>query len=523
MEESIIELEKVIPVNFSSILSVNNNRVGQEQIPDEPACFIDLNLDQIIHGVTAGKQLYNLKPFFYSPPQNVEDMQYRQDVFRDLENETLIDQLNSFSGDMIAMRRYLGLSKKLEFRHHIMGWRLEALLVYSALVSRLAKDLMKADLHSHGLQAFRDYVTQYASSDEFTAMQAWALQLKTELVSVKYCVQIKGNWVRVRKYEGETDYSDEVEKTFEKFKQGAVKDYLSQLELAAGMSRVGAQILGCVAKLYPEIFRSLEEFDRRYPSFLDETIQVFDREIQFYIAYLEYIGKIKKAGFSFCYPAISAQSKEIYDYGGFDLALANIKIKEHTTVVCNDFYLKGQERIIVVSGPNQGGKTTFARMFGQLHYLANLGCPVPGREAQLYAFDQIFTHFEKEENIKNLRGKLKDELVRFHNILDRATPDSILIMNEIFTSTTLKDAIFLSKQVLDKIIRLDLLCVCVTFIDELSSLSEKTVSMVSTVVPENPELRTFKIVRRPADGLSYALSIAEKYRVTYDAIKERIQ
>ncbi len=495
----------------------------QREAIEQPPFFGDLNLGQVVDAITAQKDEYNLKPFFYTPLRDVETIRYRQKVMQDLEDATLMAFIEAFAEKMSIARRYLALVEKLDFDYHKKGWFLEAALVYCDAATELADNLSQTDLRSHGLQAFRGYLENYVRSPEFQSLKTEAQQVKAGLGEVKYCVIINSGRFSVRKYEGETDYSVEIEKVFEKFRQGAVKNYLVDIGERAGMNHIEAKILEFVARLFPEPFAALDQFCSRHSRFIDETIRIFDREIQFYVAYLKFIADIRRKGLPFCYPQVSTTGRQEFVREAFDLALAYALLYTKEPVVCNDFYLQEPERIIVVSGPNQGGKTTFARMFGQLHYLASLGCLVPGREARLFLPDQIFAHFEREEDIRNLRSKLQDDLVRIHEIFDRATPNSILILNEIFASTTLEDALFLSKQIMGRIMALDALCVWVTFIDELSRLSEKTVSMVSTVAPENPTIRTFKIVRKSADGLAYALSIAQKHGLTYEQIKERIQ
>jgi DNA mismatch repair protein MutS len=519
---------EIHPTTFQSVLFAHPEDRDQGGPATAPDFFSDLNCDKIVNGITSGKEKeeYNLKPFFYHSLHTVDAIQYRQEVMRDLEHAPLFQKVISFSGEMRRMRKFLELSQKPGYKEHKQAWFLSAVESYCNAVTALFDDLSDSRIASRGLRGFRDYLEHYMQDARFTKLALETRKLQSDLATIRYSMFLKeGGRITVRKYDSESDYSVEIEKTFARFKQDVTQDHRVRLKEddPEYMNHIEAKILQFVARLYPEEFARLDRYWNDHVDYADKTIELFDREIQFYTSYLDYVAEMKKAGLSLCYPRISGKDKTVLVKNGFDMALAEDRVRYREQVVCNTFHLNKKERIMVVTGPNQGGKTTFARMFGQIHFLASLGLPVPGTEAEVLLFDHLFTHFEREEKVENLRGKLEDDLIRIRNILRQATSRSIIILNEIFTSTTLHDEVFLSTKLMEKISRIGVLCVWVTFVVELASYGRQVVSMVSQVDPANPAVRTFRIVRRRANGLAYALAIARKYGLTYHSVKERIK
>jgi DNA mismatch repair protein MutS len=504
---------------FGSILF---DRPSDRAERDDLSMFGDLNLDQIFAAVTAGRGEYDLMPFFRVPLRDIQAVEYRHQVQRDLENDVISGAVAEFADRLREMRKHLFQAKKLRARHQKERWFLDAVEKYCRAVTALADTLAAVELGSRGFTAFRHYLADYTQSPAFTGLVADIARVTRLLDGVRYCVTIRGNRVSVTRYEDESDYGADVQKTFAKFAENAVKDYQAGFRNWPEMNHVEEHILNLVARLFPEVFQALEDFCDRHARYLDRTIRLFDREVQFYAAYQAFIAPMKAAGLGFCYPVVSAAAKQISAKSSFDLALAAKLMPKASAVVRNDFQLEGLERIFVVTGPNHGGKTTFARMFGQLHYLASLGYPVPAAEATLFLPDRVFTHFEREEDLATLRGKFADELIRIRGVLAEATGDSVLVMNESFASTTLRDALVVGERVLGRMTDLGLLGLYVTFVDELASLNEACVSMVATVVPDNPATRTYELIRKPADGLAYAAAIASKYGLTYGQLTKRL-
>jgi len=496
----------------------------------EPGCFSDLHLDEIIAAINARHPEDQVNEFFHVPLRDVSAIEHRQQVFRDLECDEIRAPIMDFVGGMRTIRLRLEQAKELRHPLQRQGWFIYAIQTYCEIVASLREALARVPLASRGLRDLTQYLAEYVECDSFRNLVNDTESVQTALRGVHYVVHIQDLRVHVEKYDGQTDYSAGVATIFGRFATEIGKDHHARLavplegppEDSVDINHIEAQILECVADLYPDPFAQLAGFCQRNQRFLEPTIRQFDNEVRFYLYYLAFVRKLTSAGLSFSYPEVTSEPGVLSVDDACDLALTIKSTGKEQPLVGNAFRLLDAERVFVVTGPNQGGKTTFARTAGQCAYLASLGCPIPANRARLTLPDRIYTHFERQENLSTLHGKLEDELVRIHDILSRATATSLIIMNESFSSTTVTDALQIGTEIVGRIIRLGCIAVYVSFLDELASVDRACVSMVGEVAPDDPSQRTFKFTRRPADGLAYAAALAGKYGLDPDVLRRRI-
>ena len=127
------------------------------------------------------------------------------------------------------------------------------------------------------------------------------------------------------------------------------------------MNPVEAGILERVARLHPAVFQALAAFVERHGAFLDPGIAAVSADLPFYLGWLDLVRPLQDAGLPFCYPDVSATDAGLEVHGLFDLALALRRDPPGDGIVTNDLELSSAERLVVITGPNQGGKTSFAR------------------------------------------------------------------------------------------------------------------------------------------------------------------
>lgn len=491
----------------------------QDKVSAMPDYFVDLNLDQLLERMIGAEDRCRLRPLYYTLCGDREAVAYRQAAFRDCMRPEIKAASDQFTEQMSEVRRQLKLARSLSDTWNRRGWFFEAAALYCEAVEGLCGVFQASALDSTALTGLRRWLAAYAQSRRFVCMKSEIAVVREALGKVYLRLNINGTTIRVGKGKAEPeDYGAVVGQCFEKLSESPYDPSEMRFRVSARLNHIERAILGQAVDVYPKAFGALGAFCGAYPDFLEAEVLGFEREYCFLQAYLRYIKPLEDSGLPFCVPEV-ARGGGLAVRDAFDLVLA--KKSGGRGIVVNSCVTRPGERILVVSGPNQGGKTTFARMLGQLCCLAALGLPVPGASAALFLPSRIFTHFERGEDSRGQNGKLQDDLLRVHAILAQADAHSLVLLNEIFTSTALKDGLALGRKVFARLQALGAFCVCVTFMTELSKYSKTTASFVSTLDAGTAE-RSFKILRRPADGQSYAQALVRKYCLREADIKRRV-
>jgi DNA mismatch repair ATPase MutS len=189
-------------------------------------------------------------------------------------------------------------------------------------------------------------------------------------------------------------------------------------------------------------------------------------ELGFYVGCLNLHEKLVGKEQPTCFPvALAAEDAAFGARGLYDVSLA---FHLGARVVGNDVGADGK-RLVLVTGANEGGKSTFLRSVGLAQLMMQAGMFVPAESFSAGVCAGVYTHFKREEDPSMTRGKLDEELSRMSEIADLITPTSLLLCNESFASTNEREGSEIARQVVRALVEAKVRVIFVTHLFDLAN------------------------------------------------------
>ncbi len=508
---------------FNSILGT----AVSEEIRDrkQPEYFVDLNLDQVVNRIQKCSPDYRVKEYFYVFPTK-EDLVYRQEIYGDIKKGILYDRLMQFSADM---RRSADKEISPSFSGEpLQGacWQLESVYFYCKAILELKQALeagfAKKELAAAGLKELQIFLEELCKEPGFAQMQTEAYRIWEMVTGTKFTLEINANKLRILPMAQDGTYEDLLTECFKEYgvvEKGSMHSpFVGDLFL----TRLERRLLQTFFDKYPELEVEIAAFSKKYTEYKNNRMLQLEKEVQFYLAFYAFQKEWEAQGAVFSTPTLLEEGT-VEGVDVYDLALACVNYPEEREVVSNDFTYGDGEQFFIVNGPNQGGKTTFARSLGQLIYFTKMGLDVNAKKAKLPYFDRLVTHFSVEESMESGQGKLMEELRRLAPIMNKGCEKAFVIINELFTTAAHYDGCIMGAKVLNYFMKRDCHGVYVTHLRALGEGTKGVVHMAATLDGSSEHRRTFKILRSQAEGCGYAEDIVGKYQLSYDKLQERLK
>jgi DNA mismatch repair protein MutS len=189
--------------------------------------------------------------------------------------------------------------------------------------------------------------------------------------------------------------------------------------------------------------------------------------------------------------------------------------------IANDVDLDEKNRIMMITGPNMGGKSTYMRQVTLTVLMAQMGSFVPAREADLPIFDQIFTRIGASDDLVSGQSTFMVEMLEANNALRYATEDSLIIFDEIGRGTATFDGMALAQGIVEYIAKkTKALTLFSTHYHELTLMNKdlgiKNVHASADV--SNDSIKFLYKIKEGATGQSYGINVAKLAKLPDEVI-----
>ncbi len=539
--------------------------------------YHDLGLDELAKKVTEEpKEQQMIQRTLSQMTSSPKACALRQDIFDDILNlpdvrKKLFDLMNRIE----YLRDYGSWRKSSDEKADIWDLlhRLDEINSYIIAVEELRDCLSDTRIKSEGLLNLRRYVDELYTDSCFEELKEDTSKLKKETESVQSLTvgininsrfeaeslglvsvnakpfkksSIVGNFAdaiaakdKIREdseWNGDMHYiqadQSSIDSMINKLDQGVTainlmknpllmsKATMSQIPAGDGSVNSTLLLANAASKMCGHIVKKLRSVLEKYTDVSISTISRLIPELIYYIRFAEYIEKESSRGIRFCKASVIEEegSTRMNAEGFYNLKLINA-VSDADEIVYNDLVFDEDNRIYLLTGANRGGKTTLTQAIGQLFALAQGGIYVPASKFEYKPCDLIFTHFPADEDKTFDLGRLGEECVRFKNIFDGATDQSLILLNETFSTTSFEEGYYIAKDSVRALISKNVRTIFNTHMHKLAQDTEDLGAGVSSIVMQSVEgARSFKAVRMPPEGMSYAHDIAAKYGVTYEML-----
>ncbi len=473
---------------------------------NEKELLQDLELTTLFDAMANGDELLFevAKRAILSGLTDPEAIEYRQDILRDcLKNPSVVRELYAISLESVENKRKRWLGIFSRYPSAILDGSIRMLQMFVELLRKLKAiaDENVEKFESDGFRTFFAMIRSELDDEYFATVQRHLKRLRFSdgvLVSARLGKGNEGtDYVLRRPNEDSKSWIKRVVSR----KPPSYSFYINPRDEhgAMALSELRDRGINLVANA---VAQSADHIDSFF-----EMMRV---ELAFYVGCLNLYEKLSSIGASVCFPTPSVSGERVHSFDGlYDVSLALTMGRQ---VVGNDINANGK-KLCIITGANQGGKSTFLRSIGLSQLMMQSGMFVGARSFSANVCEGLFTHYRREEDTTMESGKLDEELKRMSDIVDNITPNSMILFNESFAATNEREGSEIARQIVNALLDRGIKVFFVTHLYEFAhSFSNRGMGDAIFLRAERKKdgTRTFKLIEAEPLSTSYGEDLYEK-------------